>query len=322
MSTYPLKFHPIRKERIWGGTKLKEVLGKAIKSENTGESWELSGVPGDVSVVAKGPLAGTSLQHLIDTQGEKLLGASVLSRFGHEFPILIKFIDAKMDLSIQLHPGDELARQRHDSMGKTEMWYIMEADQDARLIVGFNRSVDKETYEKSLREDRLLDLLNYETVQEGDTFFINNGKIHAIGAGILLAEIQQTSDVTYRVFDFNRRDKEGHLRELHTELALDAIDYQYKEDFRVDYPKETGKVNAMVRCPYFKTDYLTLKDDLLRDISEKDSFSILMCVSGEAEIRNEAGSVSVNRGETVLLPASSTTLDILTSGANFLEVTL
>ncbi|MCL4162945.1 UNVERIFIED_CONTAM: hypothetical protein GTU68_029289, partial [Idotea baltica] len=224
MNIYPLKFIPILKERLWGGTKLRDVLGKPIESDITGESWEISTVKGDVSIVSNGEFADISLQNLIDQYPEELLGKRVLERFGKEFPILIKFIDAKQDLSIQLHPNDELARKRHNSFGKTEMWYIMDADSDAKLIVGFNKDISKSEYSKSLEENRLLELLNYEKVKEGDTFFINTGKIHAIGAGVLLAEIQQTSDVTYRVFDFNRKDKNGDLRELHTELARDAID--------------------------------------------------------------------------------------------------
>ncbi|KKN28501.1 hypothetical protein LCGC14_0853690, partial [marine sediment metagenome] len=253
---YPLKFKPILKERLWGGKKLKTVLGKSIESDITGESWEISGVEGDISVVANGDLAGTSLKQLIDEHAENLLGKSVVERFGKEFPILIKFIDAKQDLSVQLHPNDKLAKERHNSFGKTEMWYVMDADDDASLIVGFNRDVSKEEYAESLKKDTLLDLLNYEKVDSGDTFFINTGKVHAIGAGVLLAEIQQTSDVTYRIFDFNRKDKDGNLRELHTEQALDAIDYKKKDDFKVDYTSRMNVVNTMVDCPYFKTDYL------------------------------------------------------------------
>jgi mannose-6-phosphate isomerase len=212
MALYPFKFEPILKERLWGGTKLKTVLGKPIANDITGESWELSGVAGDVSVIANGPLAGTSLKQLIATQAEALLGKEVVARFGQEFPILIKFIDAKQDLSIQLHPNDALAKKRHGSFGKTEMWYIMDADPGAKLIVGFNKDVTREEYASHLQENKLPDLLNYEPVEQGDTFFINTGKIHAIGAGVLLAEIQQTSDITYRVFDFNRKDKMGNLR--------------------------------------------------------------------------------------------------------------
>ena len=297
-------------------------LGKPLTSDITGESWELSGVEGDVSVVSNGNLAGTSLTELIDRNAADLLGHEVVRRFGKEFPILIKFIDAKQDLSIQLHPNDELAKKRHNSFGKTEMWYIMDADEDANLIVGFNRDVTKEAYSKSLENDTLSELLNYEKVKEGDTFFINTGKIHAIGAGVLLAEIQQTSDITYRVFDFNRKDKEGNLRELHTEMALDAIDYSRKDDFKVPYSKEPDCVNEMVRCPYFNTNYLKLHSDFTQDLSGRDSFTIYMCVDGDAEIVNETGSASVKKGETVLIPANSATVNIKTTGTTLLEITI
>ena len=319
---YPLKFHPILKERLWGGTKLREMLGKPIASEITGESWELSSVQGDVSVVANGELAGTSLQDLIDQEGEQLLGKSVVARFGSDFPILIKFIDAKQDLSIQLHPNDALAKERHNAFGKTEMWYIMDADPGANLIIGFNKDIKKEEYSESLENDTLLDLLNYERIKEGDTFFINTGKIHAIGAGVLLAEIQQTSDITYRVFDFNRKDKNGNLRELHTELAIDAIDYSKKDDFKVSYLQERNTANDMVTCPYFKTKFFDLTEDLKQDVSGRDSFTIYMCVGGEATIVNEFGSVHLMKGETTLIGANSNTITLKSSGAKLLEVTI
>ena len=317
---YPLKFTPILKERLWGGTKLKDVLHKNIDSDITGESWELSGVPGDVSVVANGELKGKSLNEIIADNPDALLGESVLKRFGKDFPILIKFIDAKQDLSIQLHPNDELAKERHNSFGKTEMWYVMDADPGAQLIVGFNKDVAKEEYKQSIKDDTLLDLLNYETVEEGSTFFINTGKIHAIGAGVLLAEIQQTSDVTYRVFDFNRKDKEGNLRELHTEMAIDAMDYQKKDDFKVAYPNVENASNKMVDCPYFKTNYLELTADIKKETP--DSFSIYMCVSGSAEIDNGFGKATISKGETVLLAASSSFIDIKTTNCKLLEVNL
>ncbi|SNZ02103.1 type I phosphomannose isomerase catalytic subunit [Flagellimonas pacifica] len=322
MALYPLKFTPILKERLWGGTKLKDVLRKPIESDITGESWELSGVRGDISEVSNGVFSGTSLQALINERAEELLGKSVVERFGKDFPILIKFIDAKQDLSIQLHPNDELAKKRHDSFGKTEMWYVMDADPGAKLIVGFNKDVEKEEYVESLENDTLLDLMNYEEVTEGDTFFINTGKIHAIGAGVLLAEIQQTSDVTYRVFDFNRRDKNGNLRELHTDLAMDAIDYSKKDDFKVNYSNKQDAVNEMVDCPYFKTNFLELNDNLDQDVSERDSFTIYMCVGGEAEITNDWGSVSIKKGETLLVAAESKSIHIDTKGAKLLEVTI
>ncbi|MGB5273108.1 MAG: type I phosphomannose isomerase catalytic subunit [Flavobacteriaceae bacterium] len=322
MALYPFKFEPILKERLWGGTKLKTVLGKPIASDITGESWELSGVAGDVSVISNGPLAGTSLGQLIDTNAEALLGKGVVARFGKEFPILIKFIDAKQDLSIQLHPNDALAKKRHDSFGKTEMWYIMDADPGAKLIVGFNKDVAKEEYSLHLQDDRLPELLNYEQVKPGDTFFINTGKIHAIGAGVLLAEIQQTSDVTYRVFDFNRKDKLGNLRELHTELAMDAIDYEKKDDFKVNYEDRPDKVNAMVACPYFKTNFMYLTQDFEQTLSQRDSFTIYMCVEGRASIANEHGSVTLIKGETTLIPASSKQVHIKTTGARLLDVSI
>tara|TARA_R110000765_G_scaffold46765_3_gene96399 strand:+ start:2277 stop:3245 length:969 start_codon:yes stop_codon:yes gene_type:complete len=322
MTLYPLKFRPILKERLWGGTKLKEVLGKPIESEITGESWELSTVKGDISVIANGSLEGKSLQDLIESNSEELLGKSVVERFGKEFPILIKFIDAKQDLSIQLHPNDDLAKERHDSFGKTEMWYIMDADPKAELIVGFNKDVTKEEYAKSIDNDTLLDLLNYEEVKEGDTFFINTGKIHAIGAGVMLAEIQQTSDVTYRVFDFNRKDKEGNLRELHTELALDAVDYKKKDDFKVTYSQELNKVSEMVDCPYFKTSFIQLTENLELDTTKRDSFTIFMCVGGKAVIKTAEGEVSIKKGETVLLPAITKKISLQSKAAKLLEVTI
>jgi mannose-6-phosphate isomerase len=322
MKCYPLQFKPILKERLWGGTKLGEVLGKPLSSDITGESWEVSAVPGDVSVVANGLYAGRDLQDLMEEYGAALLGQGVSERFGTEFPILIKFIDAKLDLSIQLHPNDVLAKERHNSFGKTEMWYIMDADPGAQLIVGFNQEMDKERYVRYLEEDRILEVLNHEPVKEGDTFFINTGKIHAIGAGVLLAEIQQTSDVTYRVYDFNRRDKEGKLRELHTDLALDAIDFSKKDDFKVTYTKDKESVNAMVDCPYFKTNFLDLKAGYTMPIQNRDSFTILMCVSGEGHVHTTDGSVALKKGETVLVPACAQELNLQTQGMQVLEITI
>lgn len=301
---------------------MKYVLGKPIHSDITGESWELSGVAGDVSHVANGELAGTSLQDLIQKYPEALLGKAVIDRFGSEFPILVKFIDAKQDLSIQLHPNDELSQKRHNSKGKTEMWYVMDAAPDAELIIGFNRQISRDEYVQSIKEDSLLSLMNYEKVKEGDTFFINTGKIHAIGAGILLAEIQQTSDITYRIFDFNRKDKDGNFRELHTELALDAIDYEKKDDFKVAYSRNRDSINPMVYCPYFKTDYLNLTRSMEVDITDRNTFSIYICVDGSALINNGFGEAALQKGETILVPAHSQELHIITTNAKLLEVTI
>ena len=319
---YPLKFYPILKERLWGGTKLGTRLGKSISSDFNGESWEISGVNGDVSIISNGHLEGKDLQQIIDAYPEELLGKTNVKRFGNEFPILIKFIDAKKDLSIQLHPNDDLARTRHNSYGKTEMWYVMDSDPGSELIIGFNKDVSLEEYKSSLENNKLSELMNYVPVKEGDAFFINTGKVHAIGAGILLAEIQQTSDVTYRIYDFNRRDKDGNLRELHTELALDAIDYSRKDDFVVNYDKDSDEPNTMVQSPYFTTYYWQLTRSKEIDLSTKDSFSIYLCIEGDAKLESEGVTTTLNMGETVLIPASADSLTIHTQGASILEVTI
>lgn len=322
MNLYPLKFYPILKERLWGGTKLGTLLGKELESDLIGESWELSGVTGDVSIVANGSFKGTTLTDLINRFPEEILGKSVLERFGKEFPILIKFIDAQKDLSIQLHPNDELARKRHNSFGKTEMWYIMDADKDAELIIGFKEDISKETYVESLKNDTLTDLLNYENVKEGDAYFISAGKIHAIGAGVLIAEIQQTSDQTYRVYDYNRKDAQGNLRELHTELSIDAISYVKQDDFKVGYGQEENVSNPMVNCPYFKTNFISLNKNIKLDVSDRDSFTIYMCLDGDVKIANDFGSISIKKGETVLVPAITSHILLNSERAKLLEITI
>lgn len=322
MELYPLKFNPILKDRLWGGTKLGTVLGKSIEGDWVGESWELSGVPGDISKVANGPYAGRTLEELIDTYRETLLGSEVLERFGTDFPILIKFIDAREDLSIQLHPGDELARERHNSFGKTEMWYIMDTEPGSELIIGFNRDVSREAYQDALASGKLLELLHYEPVRKGDAFFINSGKIHAIGAGILLAEIQQSSDVTYRVYDFDRKDAQGNPRELHTDLALDAMDYARRDDFRIAYPSEKNTAAPLVDSAYFKTSCLDLDSPLTREFTSQGSFRAYVCVDGRATLELGSYSVPIEKGETALLPAAAPELRIQTGGCRLLEVTL
>lgn len=322
MSLYPLKFEPILMKRLWGGTRLGTVLGKAVKEDKVGESWEISGVKDHVSIVSNGVYKGLKLTELITRFSEDLLGERVLSEFGNEFPILIKFIDAKKDLSIQLHPDDTLAKKRHNSLGKTEMWYVMDAEEESNLIVGFKEDISEEKYKNSLKDNSLLSLLHFETVKEGDTFFINAGKIHAIGQGVLLAEIQQTSDVTYRVFDYNRKDSEGNLRELHTELALSALDYKRRDDFKIVYGKKENIENPMVNSAYFTTRFLPVNKNLSFDLSDRDSFTIYMCVKGNAEIKNENGKAIIAKGETILLPANSKKVHIITKGAELLEITI
>ena len=317
----PLKFKPIFKYRIWGGEQLKEVLHKEYTEDNIGESWELSGVAGDVSVVSEGSYKGKSLTDLIDSYREDLLGASVMKRFGMEFPILIKFIDAAKDLSIQVHPNDELAKQRHQSFGKTEMWYVIQADKQANLIVGFKEGVTQEHFQEALKKQQLESLLNYHKVQKGAAFLIPTGTIHAIGAGVMLAEIQQTSDVTYRVYDFNRKDKDGNTRELHTELALDALNYQGVDGFKQVYREEVNKSNSIVDSPYFITKYLPIKDVYEMDLSQRDSFTILMAVNGNSKIKYGVKTYELNYGETILIPASLNHLT-LEGASTLLEIYL
>ena len=253
---YPLKFKPILKDKIWGGTKLTEQFNKPSDSNQLGESWEISTVPGDVSEVVNGEFKTQNLQGLLELYKGDLIGDKNYKRFGNNFPLLIKFIDAKQDLSIQLHPDDNLAKERHNSFGKTEMWYVMQADKDANLIVGFNQKMDNDRYLKHLNEKTLTEILNFDNVKEGDTYFIEAGRVHSIGAGVLLAEIQQTSDITYRVYDWDRIDEEGNERELHNDIAIDAFKFDLKDDFRVNYSKEKNVSNKMISCPFFTTNFI------------------------------------------------------------------
>ncbi len=322
MELYPLKFTPILKQKLWGGTRLKTILNKTIPSDHTGESWELSGLPGAISEVSNGVLAGTSLQTLLTQAGERLLGQSVLKQFGTHFPILVKFIDAQQDLSIQLHPNDTLAQKRHNSPGKTEMWYVIDADPEAKLITGFNKQITQKAYVENLEQGKLLNMLHYENATAGDAFFIPSGTIHAIGSGILIAEIQQTSDITYRVFDFDRKDENGQCRTLHTDWALDALDYTATKNTKIPYSRTQNQANKMVHCPYFSTHFLELTQPMECNIATRDSFTIYICVDGHAVITNDWGSTPIQKGETVLIAAESRNLTIDTQGSAFLEVTL
>lgn len=299
---YPIVFDPILKERIWGGTKLKTIFNKNISSDTTGESWELSTVKGDISLVANGECKGKSLDDLISEFPEEILGAKIHKQFGTEFPLLFKFIDAKEDLSIQVHPNDELAKKRHNSFGKTEMWYIMQADEGAKIIVGFKENSSKEAYVENLENKTLLSILKEVEVKKGDVFFLETGTIHAIGAGIVIAEIQQTSDITYRVYDWDRVDAAGKSRELHIDLALDAINYTAIETEK-QYSKEENKSNLVVECPYFITNYLPLNGEFSVE-KTNDSFTVYMCIEGNFEVESNGTKWPYKKGDTILIPAA------------------
>lgn len=298
-----LKFHPILKDKIWGGDKLIKVLDKKSDRTDIGESWELSDVEGDISVVVNGDLKGKDLKELISEYKSELMGEKIYNHFGEKFPLLIKFIDAKEALSIQLHPHDDLAKKRHNSFGKTEMWYVMQADEKANLIVGFQKEVTKKEYLYHLENKTLTDILNIDEVKKGDVYFIPTGRVHAIGAGVMLAEIQQTSDITYRVYDWDRPNPDGTYRELHTEQALDAIDYTAKERYNTTYSKEQNTSTEIVSCPYFTTNVLPIQGTIDVNHRDKDSFVIYMCVEGEVTFTFNNKKESLKMGETILVPA-------------------
>ncbi|MCD7970758.1 MAG: class I mannose-6-phosphate isomerase [Alistipes sp.] len=308
---YPLKFKPRLKERIWGGNALETEMGKQLPAgRKIGESWEISGVQKDISVVVNGDLAGNDLQELIEVYMGDLVGDHVYNKYGVEFPLLIKLIDARDVLSIQVHPDDELARERHNSYGKTEMWYVLAADPGASLYVGFNRTVTRDEYLDAVSNGTLPSLLREEKVRPGDSFFIPAGTIHAIGKGLLIAEIQQTSDVTYRVDDWGRVDDNGNPRELHTELAVDAIDFRPPHDLKthaVAVPNESVPVEE---CRYFTTNLLQVSDSVERDYSALDSFVIYICIDGELNVCYSGGSETLSKGETMLIPAQEDSIEL------------
>ncbi len=317
MKFYPLQFDPILKERIWGGEKLKTVLNKSITSKITGESWELSTVEGDVSIVSNGVLKGKSLTALIEDYPNEILGSAVYARFGKQFPLLFKYLDAREDLSIQVHPNDALAKKRHNSFGKTEMWYVMQADADARIIVGFKEKSNPEAYLKNLENKTLLSILDTITAKVGDVYFLETGTVHAIGAGLVIAEIQQTSDITYRLYDFDRVDAQGNTRELHVDLALEAINYN-KVDTYKKYDKQLNQSNTVVDCPYFTTNFIPLDGEIeLKKTAE--TFTVYMCVDGDFELDFEGVKSHYKKGDTVLIPAALKAFSI-NGKASLLEI--
>jgi len=303
-SLYPLQFSPIFKGYIWGGTRLLTDLGKNTNMQPCAESWELSCVPENLSVVSNGVLQGNTLQELIEAYKGDLVGDSIYERFGIEFPILVKFIDAQDDLSIQVHPDDRLAAERHASKGKTEMWYVMDAANDSNLIVGFNQTMDKEKYKQALHDQKLKEIMNVEDVAPGDVFFIPAGRVHAIGKNILLAEIQQTSNITYRIYDWDRVDASGNSREMHTELAIDAIDYTQHDEYKTRYQKPSQGSAELVRCAYFTANLVCVEQTMEKDYQNLDSFVVYICTSGACTIRwGAAENLIIRKGETILLPA-------------------
>ena len=302
---YPLKFKPILKSTLWGGERIIPFKQLDCQQEQVGESWEISDVPGDESVVAEGADAGKNLTQLMEEYKGKLVGEENYKRFQGKFPLLIKFIDAKQDLSIQVHPGDELARKRHNSFGKNEMWYVVSADKGAKLISGFSEQITAKEYKERVYNGTFAEVLQTCDVKPGDVFYVPAGRVHGIGAGAFVAEIQQTSDITYRIFDYNRKDAEGKSRELHTTQAIEAINFaDVQDDFRTEYDHLKNEPVELVASPYFTTSIYDMTEEITCDYSELDSFVIFICVEGACHITDDSqNEIAVRAGETVLLPA-------------------
>ena len=314
---YPLKFQNIFKSVVWGGEKIAPFKGVNTQQKNIGESWELSGVKGNESVVAEGPLAGRTITSLAEEYKGALLGEKVYAATGTEFPLLIKFIDARDDLSIQVHPDDKLAAERHNgSKGKTEMWYVVQADEKAHLMSGLSKEITPEEYAAKVADNTITDVLHDYDVHDGDVFFLPAGRIHSIGSGCFIAEIQQTSDITYRIYDFGRLGLDGKPRELHTELSKAAIDYTVLPDYKTQYQSIKNQENELVSCKYFTTSLYELDKEVTKDMSGLDSFVIAICVEGSGSLTDsEANAVSLRQGETVLIPACSRSFTLRPEGS-------
>ena len=305
----PIRFVPYLKSVIWGGEKICRYKGIEQTEDKIGESWEISAVPGHESVVSEGPYKGMRITELIECFGPELLGRDVFDRYDGKFPLLVKLIDANDNLSVQVHPDDELAKERHDSLGKTEMWYIIEADKGAKIYSGLNRVLTPDEYVRMVEDNTIEQALAMHDSHAGDVFFLPAGRVHAIGAGNLLAEIQESSDITYRIYDYDRRDAQGNPRELHTEQAKDAIDYTFYEEYK-SAPADAAEADAVIaECGHFKVDRLLLDGEMTLTFTDS-SFTVLMCLEGDAVIDYGAATMPLKPGETLLLPAALTSFTL------------
>lgn len=312
---YPLKFQPIYKDKIWGGTRLKELFNKDFSPlPNCGESWEISGVKDNLSIVANGFLAGNNINELTEIYMGELVGEKIFEQYGNDFPLLIKLLDTESYLSIQVHPDDTFALKHHESLGKTEMWVVLDAQPGAEIITGFNREITRETYVEYLESGRLKEILNIEKAQKGDVYYIPAGRIHAIGAGITLLEIQQTSDVTYRVYDWDRKDEKGQYRDLHTEQALQVLDFKKYDSYKTPYALKQNQPSELVKSPYFTTRMLEFDKDREFDYTFVDSFVIYCCIEGNCLINYPGGVEVMQAGNTVLIPADLKSLSLTPQG--------
>jgi mannose-6-phosphate isomerase len=319
---YPLKFKPVFDDRIWGGDKIRTMLGLDFSPlTRCAEAWALSGYEGKQTIVSNGFLEGNEINELVEVYMDDLLGGKVFEMTGETFPLLIKFIDSRDWLSIQVHPDDELAHKRDLPNGKTEMWYVLDADENAKLIAGFNKKISQKQYLEHLQKKTLPEILNYEKVNPGDVIFMPAGRIHALGPGVLLTEIQQTSDTTYRIYDWDRKDANGNERELHIEQALAAIDFNVYPEYKTKYKPGLNETVKLVNCPYFTTNLLELAQPLQKDYTDIDSFVVYVCVEGGMKVKCGENSVNVVKGEVLLIPAILNVVEIYPERkVKFLEV--
>lgn len=298
----PLTFAPVYKSVIWGGDRIGQYKGEVLDLDAVGESWEISAVPGHETVVSDGELKGLTLSEVMRRYGQRLIGRRLHSRGVKEFPILIKFIDARSDLSLQVHPGEEIARSRHNCPGKSEMWYIIDSQPQSNIISGFSEPITREEYRRKVDNGNILESVAVHQTKPGDVFFIPSGRVHAIGGGNFLLEVQQSSDITYRIYDYNRRDKDGNPRQLHSAEAAEAIDYRVYDNYKIE-PRNIGNgVSVLVQCPVFEVKLLTV-DGEMEVAMPDDCFMTLTSVEGDATITTECGSITITRGHTVLIPA-------------------
>lgn len=298
---------------VWGGERLCAYKGLAQMAEPIGESWEVSAVPSSTSIVSNGVFKGRDLISVIEEYPEAILGKAVNERYQGKLPLLVKFIDAKQDLSIQVHPNDEMAQREHGKMGKSEMWYVIRADEGAHLYAGFKTEISPEEYERRVADGSIVEVLADHSVKAGDVFYLPAGRVHAICGGILLAEVQQSSDVTYRIYDYNRPGMDGKPRELHTELAARALDYHVEENYRTDYIDSTNRATQIIDTPYFDVRVMEISKPFHRDLRKYDSFIISMCIEGSCKIsvRSTGYEILLRQGHSTLIPAAIADYDVV-----------
>ena len=313
MQLYPLLFEPNLHTIVWGGNQLRPYKGLEPSDEPIGESWEVSAVPTSTSIVSNGVFAGKDLITVINENPDAILGTKVNEKYNGQLPLLVKYIDAKLDLSIQVHPNDEMAMREHGKMGKSEMWYVIKATPDAHLYAGFKQEITPEEYQQRIADGTITEVLADHQVKAGDVFYLPAGRVHAICGGILLAEVQQSSDVTYRIFDYNRPGMDGKPRELHTELAAKALDYHVEDNYRTEYDESVNKAVQIIDSPYFSVRVMEINKPMHRNLIKYDSFIITMCIEGDCKIhiRSTGEEILLKQGHSTLIPAAIADYDVI-----------